>query len=88
MVEKLSAGPLTVGELAEPLEMSLAGASKHVGVLERAGLISRTKRGRERVCTLCPTNLNAAREWVETYSQFWGGRLDALEQALLGGDDE
>ena len=87
MIERLSRGPATVGELAEPFEMSLAGASKHVGVLEKAGLIKRTRRGRERVCELRPANLLAAREWVARYSQFWNERLDALEAALEADDE-
>ena len=82
MVERLSRGPATVGELAEPLAMSLAGASKHVGVLETAGLLVRTKRGRERVCELKPTALFAARDWVQLYTGFWNERLDALDKAL------
>lgn len=88
MVERLSRRPLTVSELADPLSMSLAGASKHVGVLERAGLVSRRKQGRERVCTLQPAPLLAARDWVEHYSQFWNARLNALDAALREDDDE
>ncbi len=82
MVERLSKRAMTIGELAQPLSMTLAGASKHVGVLEKAGLVLREKRGRERVCTLNPAPLLAARDWVEHYSQFWNARLDALEEAL------
>ena len=88
LVEKLSRGDCTVGELAEPFDMSLAGASKHIGVLEKAGLVTRTKRGRERVCTLRPDALFAMREWVERYSRFWDARLDALDAALREDDDE
>ena len=87
MIERLSRGPATVGELAEPFEMSLAGASKHVGVLEKAGLIKRTRRGRVRVCELRPANLLAARDWVARYSRFWNERLDALEAALEADDE-
>ena len=82
MVQTLSQGPATVGELADPLAMSLAGASKHIGVLENAGLVVREKRGRERVCSLRPEALFAARDWVERYSLFWNERLDALDAAL------
>ena len=82
MVERLSHGPATVGELANPLSMSLAGASKHVGVLEAAGLLVRTKRGRERVCELRPDALLSVRAWVQRYSAFWNARLDALDEAL------
>lgn len=87
MIERLSKGPQTVGQLAEPLEMTLAGASKHVGVLEDAGLLMRTKEGRARVCTLTPQPLKAAREWVERYSVFWNERLDALEKAIREGSE-
>ena len=82
MVERLSQGEATVGDLAEPLDMSLAGASKHLGVLEQAGLVRREKRGRERICSLRPEGLFAARDWVERYSRFWDERLDALDAAL------
>ena len=82
MLEALSRGDLTVGQLAEPLEMTLAGASKHVGVLEQAGLLQRSRRGRERVCSLRPQALFALRDWVERYSSFWDARLDALDAAL------
>lgn len=88
MVERLSQRELTVSDLAEPLAMSMAGASKHVGVLERAGIVSRCKRGRERVCTLQPQALLAARDWVERYSQFWNARLDALDMALKEEDGD
>ncbi len=82
MVERLSQRALTVGELAEPLNMSFAGASKHVGVLEKAGIVARHKRGRERLCVLQTEPLEAARQWVEHYSTFWNARLDALDRAL------
>ncbi|MHA7818143.1 MAG: ArsR/SmtB family transcription factor [Erythrobacter sp.] len=88
MIERLSQGPQTVGELAEPLSMTLAGASKHVGVLEAAGLLTRERRGRERVCTLTSHSLEAAREWVECYSAFWNERLDALDEALRENQDD
>ena len=87
MVERLSRGPATVGELAQPLDMTLAGASKHVGVLEKAGLLKRRRRGRERVCELQPVQLFAARDWVERYSAFWNARLDALGEALENDDE-
>ncbi|MEM7700992.1 MAG: metalloregulator ArsR/SmtB family transcription factor [Pseudomonadota bacterium] len=88
MVERLAKGPASVGVLAEPHDISLAGASKHIGVLETAGLVVREKRGRERVCTLQPDALEAARVWVERYSQFWNERLDALDTALREDGDE
>ncbi|MEM9311336.1 MAG: metalloregulator ArsR/SmtB family transcription factor [Pseudomonadota bacterium] len=88
MVETLTQGPASVSALAEPHAITLAGASKHIGVLETAGLIVREKRGRERVCTLQAEALFAARDWVERYSQFWNERFDALEAALKEDADE
>ncbi|MBO6526865.1 metalloregulator ArsR/SmtB family transcription factor [Erythrobacter sp.] len=88
MLERLSQRDMTVGALAEPFEMSLAAASKHIGVLEEAGLIRRQKRGRERVCSLDPRGLEAVRDWAERYVGFWNERLDALDRALKEQDDE
>ena len=87
MAEALIAKPLTVGELAEPHAMSLAGAAKHVDVLARAGLVRRERRGRSTVCTLAPEGLHAAYGYLETYADFWSRRLDALEAALLADDE-
>ncbi len=87
MIAQLSKGERTVGDLAAPLAMTLAGASKHVGVLEQAGLLTREKQGRERVCRLRPDTLLAARNWVQQYSAFWTERLDALDEALRENDD-
>ncbi len=78
MVGRLAGGELTVGELAEPLEMSLAAASKHVKVLERAGLVRRTVEGRRHVCQLEPGPLVSAATWLRFYEGFWADRLDAL----------
>jgi DNA-binding transcriptional ArsR family regulator len=78
MVGRLAGGELTVGELAEPLEMSLAAASKHVKVLERAGLVQRTVEGRRHVCHLEPGPLVSAATWLRFYEGFWSDRLDAL----------
>ncbi|HEY1917481.1 MAG TPA: metalloregulator ArsR/SmtB family transcription factor [Streptosporangiaceae bacterium] len=79
MVARLSAGPLTVGQLAAPLAMSLAAAAKHVQVLERAGLIDRTIDGRRHICRLEAGPLAAAQAWLAFYEQHWRDRLDALE---------
>jgi DNA-binding transcriptional ArsR family regulator len=78
MLGRLAAGELTVGELAEPLEMSLAAASKHVKVLERAGLVQRTVTGRRHVCRLEPGPLASASAWLRFYERHWEERLDAL----------
>jgi len=78
----LKAGPLSVGDLAEPHAISFAGISKHIGVLEEAGLLQREKRGRERLCSLKAEPLRQAEAWLADYAAFWSGRLDALEQEL------
>ncbi|WP_352240318.1 metalloregulator ArsR/SmtB family transcription factor [Microbispora sp. NBRC 16548] len=82
MLRRLAAGELTVGELAEPLRMSLAAASKHVKVLENAGLVQRTVVGRRHVCRLRSGPLASAVEWLRFYERFWDDRLDALQQVL------
>ncbi len=79
MLGRLAQGELTVGELAEPLTMSLAAASKHVKVLERAGLVQRTVDGRRHVCRLEPGPLASAYAWLRFYERYWNERLDALE---------
>jgi len=66
--------------------MSFAGASKHVKVLEDAGLVRREVRGRTHICRLEPGPLASADQWLRHYERFWTGRLDALEQ-LLRADD-
>jgi DNA-binding transcriptional ArsR family regulator len=79
MLGRLDAGPLTVGQLAEPLAMSLAAAAKHVQVLERAGLIHRTIDGRRHICSLEPGPLASAQAWLAFYERHWRERLDALQ---------
>lgn len=73
---------LTVGELAAPLPMSLAAASKHLRVLERAGLVSRRVEGRRHVCRLERAPLADAEAWIAHYRRFWSHRLDLLEARL------
>lgn len=82
MLARLAASALTIGELAEPLSMSLAAASKHVLVLEKAGLIHRNVIGRRHVCRLEAAPLAAANKWLSFYERFWNERLDALESLM------
>ena len=79
MVDRLAGGELTVGELAEPLAMSLAAASKHVKVLERAGLVHRTVDGGRRVGRLEAAPLACASDWLAHYERDWSRSLDALD---------
>ncbi|MEK8034469.1 metalloregulator ArsR/SmtB family transcription factor [Ideonella sp. DXS29W] len=82
MLRQLSTGERTVSQLAEPFEMSLAAASKHIKALEGAGLIRREVRGRTHVCRLEPTPLSEAHRWLRFYERFWSGRLDELDNLL------
>jgi DNA-binding transcriptional ArsR family regulator len=82
MLHSLSQGERTVGQLAEPFQMSLAAASKHVKALESAGLIRREVRGRQHICRLEAGPLSTAHDWLRVYEQFWTARLDRLEDLL------
>jgi DNA-binding transcriptional ArsR family regulator len=86
MLRDLASGERTVSELAQPFAMSLAAASKHIKVLEGAGLIRREVRGRTHVCRLDPGPLASAHEWLGFYEHFWTSRLDMLEQLLRDED--
>ena len=86
MLRELASGERTVSELAAPFAISLAAASKHIKVLEKAGMIRREVRGRTHLCRLDPGPLASAHEWLGFYERFWTDRLDALEQ-LLHDDD-
>lgn len=82
MLRELAKSERTVGQLAEPFAMSLAAASKHIKVLESAGLVRREVRGRTHVCRLEPGPLAHAHEWLGFYEHFWNRRLDLLERIL------
>ena len=85
ILARLAAGEATVMELAEPFDMSQPAISKHLKVLERAGLVSRHRDGARRPCRLEAKRLAEANGWLETYRQFWEGtyrRLDALLEEL------
>ena len=82
MLTELAESERTVSELAKPFEISLAAASKHIKVLEKAGLIRREVRWRTHVCHLEPGPLASAHEWLGFYERFWTDRLDALERLL------
>ena len=77
-------GELNVGRLAGRFPISFNGVSKHVKVLERAGLVRRRVRGREHWLRLRPEPLREATRWLEHYREFWEARLDALEALLVG----
>src|SRR3954464_3132696 len=82
IVGLLAEGETNVGSLAERFPISLNGVSKHVKVLERAGLVERTVLGREHVLRLRAAPLRDASEWLAHYRAFWDARLDALDELL------
>lgn len=82
ILSRLAKGDATVTEIAEPFAMTLPAVSKHLKVLESAGLIARGREAQWRPCRLEAEPLKAADEWIERYRQFWEGRFDRLEQFL------
>ncbi|NML74607.1 helix-turn-helix transcriptional regulator [Rhizobium sp. S-51] len=86
MLRDLSRGERTVSQLAEPFDMSLAAASKHIKVLEAAGLVRREILGRTHLCRLAPAPIAAAHDWLRQYEQFWTSRLDVLQQLIRAED--
>jgi DNA-binding transcriptional ArsR family regulator len=88
---RLAEGEATVNELAEPFAMTLPAVSKHLKVLERAGLISRGREAQWRPCRLETDSLREASEWVDRYRRFWESsydKLDAHLQRLMRGADQ
>lgn len=81
---QLVSGEATVPQLAEPFEMSLPGISKHLKVLEKAGLIEKTKTAQFRPCRLKVEALQEANQWLEQYKQLWEERFDRLDAYLTG----
>jgi DNA-binding transcriptional ArsR family regulator len=82
ILARLRAGEATVTELAEPFAMSLPAVSKHLKVLERAGLISRGREAQWRPCRLAVAPLKEAAEWIEPYRAFWEEGFDRLDELL------
>jgi len=82
ILARLSAGEASVNELAEPFDMTLAAVSKHIKVLENAGLVSRGRQGQYRPCALDAAPLRDVATYVETYRKFWEQNLDQLDAYL------
>jgi DNA-binding transcriptional ArsR family regulator len=80
IVGRLARGPARISDIAAPFSMSLTGVCKHVRVLERAGLVRRTHRGRENTLELTAEPLREVARWVSQYERFWNARLDRLEE--------
>ncbi len=90
VIQRLGKGSATVSELAEPFAMALPSFMKHMGVLERTGLVCSRKSGRIRTCTLNRKNLAAAERWFAEQQAVWASRyqnLDSLLEKLTGGNE-
>jgi DNA-binding transcriptional ArsR family regulator len=82
VLEQLGHSDASITDLAEKFHMTLTGMKKHVGVLERAGLVTTEKVGRVRTCRLGPRGLEAEAAWIESYRQVWDGRFDQLDKVV------
>ncbi|HAO24015.1 MULTISPECIES: metalloregulator ArsR/SmtB family transcription factor [unclassified Methylophaga] len=82
MLQALALQSRSIGELAEPFDMSLAAASKHIRVLEQASLINRKVQGRSHICELNAAPMHGGLEWIQHYQRYWNQQLDTLEQLL------
>ena len=82
ILQRLRGGEATVTELAAPFKMSLPAITKHLKVLEGAGLITRSREGQWRPCRLAPEPLHAASDWIGQYRQFWEQSFDRLDDYL------
>jgi DNA-binding transcriptional ArsR family regulator len=83
IVARLAQGDCAVQELAQPFELSAPAITKHLKVLERAGLITRSRVAQSRPCHLQPQALDHAMDWVQQYRRMWEGRLDRLDAYLM-----
>jgi DNA-binding transcriptional ArsR family regulator len=82
ILTRLAAGEATVGQLAEPFSLTQQAVSKHIKVLERAGLISRTRAAQSRPCRLEPVRFDTAAEWIGRHRKMWEDRYDRLDEHL------
>jgi len=87
-MRSLASEARSISEIAAPFRMSFAAASKHVKVLEKAGLIARTVQGRTHMCRLDAARLAEAQRWIGFYERFWADRLGVLEELLRQPEDE
>lgn len=82
ILSRLASGEATVSELAKPFDLSLPAITKHIGVLERAGLVTKSRDAQWRPCKLNPKPLKMASAWIEKYKKFWEESFDRLEEYL------
>ena len=82
VLEQLGRADASITDLADKFDMTLTGMKKHVGVLERAGLVTTAKVGRVRTCKLGPRRLEDEAAWIERYRQLWNARFDELDRVV------
>jgi len=82
ILERLSKGPISVSQLAEPLDMTLAAVVQHLQILEESGLVRTEKAGRVRICQIEPAGLSVAEKWIADRRKLWQRRLDRLGELL------
>ena len=82
IIRRLTCAEQTISQLAGPYRMSLAAIAKHIGVLERAGLVTKRRAGKEKLVRLVPETIQAAAEQLAEYEKLWNARYDALEELL------
>jgi DNA-binding transcriptional ArsR family regulator len=87
IVEKLSEGPISVSQLAEPLDITLAAVVQHLQILEESGLVHTEKIGRVRTCSIEPAGLSVAEQWVGDRRTIWERRFDRLGDLLAESDE-
>jgi DNA-binding transcriptional ArsR family regulator len=87
MLERLTAGPMSVSLLAEPFQMTLAAVVQHLQVLEEAGLVKTEKTGRVRSCRVEAAGLRAAEQWLRDRRPEWDRKLDILDELLMEKDE-
>ena len=87
ILTRLAEGETALSDIADPFDMSQTAVSKHVRILSDAGLVRVTKRGRTRYCSLDPTPMRAASDWLEAYRTFWEGQFGSLAQYLEDEED-
>jgi DNA-binding transcriptional ArsR family regulator len=87
ILEKLSAGPISVSRLAEPLDITLAAVVQHLQVLEESGLVQTEKAGRVRTCRIEPSGFSAAEKWIGDRRSMWERRLDRLGDLFAEPDE-
>lgn len=86
-MERVSEAEMSIGEIAHHYSLTFAGVSKHIKVLERAGLVTKRRRGKEQVVIIVPRTIALAQHEIEHYAQIWGDRFDQLDNVLKEMED-